>query len=288
MVSPSSAAPRSVPDDLRGVWRRTLLQTDTEGPGPVVEDDRSWVHWLQTSLWHADLRVPESAMQGRQARPLGALAAVQRAALAAQQGFAGITQVEDLPEGQICHWLRRVDYQPPALQPDAGWLVFQSPDKLVEIGVHEAYNEVWERLPGSTWRYVALAEQGPDGQDNGARLLVAGDYMMAVRARAARWPRGMNPGYTLTDVLLHSPERALDWLDCEISFGRLAQGQWAIERATLPEREGQVLACHMARVDDQHAQVQLQGAGPVWQVIEWQVDESHLDGSSGQADQPGA
>lgn len=277
-VPSSSSTHRPVPDDLRGVWRRTLLQTDTDTDQPPLEDDSSWVHWMQTSVWHADLRVPPSALQGREALPLNQLSPMQRAALAAQQGFAGITQVENLPEGQICHWLRRTDYQPPALQPDAGWLVFDQPDQLVEIGVHDSYNEIWARLPDSVGRFVTLAELAEDGRDTGARILVAGSYMMTVRPRAARWPRGMNPGYTLTDVLLHSPEQALDWLACEVSFGRLAQGQWAIERSTLPEREDQVWACAMQRVDTHRALVQQsqqgqQGApSTAWQVLEWSSD----------------
>lgn len=275
-VSPSSSTHRPVPDDVRGVWRRTLLQTDTDTGQPPLEDHSSWVRWMQTSLWHADLRVPHSAMQGREARPLCELSAVQRAALAAQEGFAGITQVDNLPEGQICNWLRRTDYQPPALQPDAGWLVFDRPDRIIEIGVHASYNEIWERLPDSIGRFVTLAELTDDGQDTGARILVAGSYMMKVHPRIARWPRGMNPGYTLTDVLLHSPDQALDWLACEVSFGRLSPGQWAIERSTLPEREGQVWDWAMQRVDAHRALVQQGASSTTWQVLEWCCDSDHI------------
>ncbi len=275
-VPPSSTTHRPVPDDVRGVWRRTLLQTGTDADQPPQEDDSSWVRWMQTSLWHADLRVPQSALEGREALPLGQLSPVQLAALAAQQGFAGITQLDNLPEGQICNWLRRTDYQPPALQPDAGWLVFDRPDRLIEIGVHDSYNEIWERLPDSVGRFLALAELAQGGRDTGARILVAGDYMMAVRPRAARWPRGMNPGYTLTDVLLHSPDQALDWLACEVSFGRFGQGQWVIERSTLPEREGQVLGWGVQRVDEHHAQVQQGAAATAWQILEWSCDTDQL------------
>lgn len=276
VAHPSSSAHRPVPDDVRGVWRRTLLQTDTDTGQPPLEDDSSWVRWMQTSLWHADLRVPPSAMQGREALPLSQLSAVQRAALAGQQGFAGITQVEDLPEGQVCHWLRRTDYQPPALHPDAGWIVFDRPDRLIEIGVHDSYNEIWERLPDSLGRFVTLAELTDDGRDTGARLLVAGSYMMKVQPRVARWPRGMNPGYSLTDVLLHSPDQALDWLACEVSFGRLAQGQWAIERSTLPEHEGQVRDWAVQRVDEHHARVQQAQSRTTWQILEWRCDTDQL------------
>ena len=75
-MSPSH---RDIPDDFRGVWQRTLLQTDTEATHPPASDSSSWVRWMQTSLWHGDLRIPESARQGRQPRPLSALAADQLA-----------------------------------------------------------------------------------------------------------------------------------------------------------------------------------------------------------------
>ena len=126
-MSPSH---RNIPDDFRGVWQRILLQTDTEATHPPVSDSSSWVRWVQTSLWHGDLRIPESARQGRLPRALSALGAEQLGALAGQQGFVGITQVEALPEGQICTWLRRVDYQPPGRKPDAGWMVFDHPDRI--------------------------------------------------------------------------------------------------------------------------------------------------------------
>lgn len=282
-VGPLNAATHwPVPDDLRGVWMRTQRQTgidsaaeEAEGPPPC--DETSWVRRLQTSLWHAELGLPQAALQGRQALPLADLSAAQTAALAVQQGCAGVTQCENLPEGQICTWLRRIDYQPPGLQPDAGWMMFDQPDRLIEIGVHEDYNEVWVRLPDSTERFITLAGIAEDGGDNGARLLVAGAYMMRVCPRTQRWPRGMTPGHTLADVMLHSPDRTQDWLDCEVSFGRLQDGQWLIERATLPELEGRRSPWRV-RVDaDQTiANVEQDGTVSRWQILEWTGDTDAL------------
>lgn len=58
------AEARPVPADLRGVWVRTLLQTETlaEHVGAPPSDTTTWVRWLQTSRWHADLRVPQRAL----------------------------------------------------------------------------------------------------------------------------------------------------------------------------------------------------------------------------------
>jgi hypothetical protein len=281
-LAPLNAATHwPVPDDFRGVWMRTLRQTDTDAEAPPPGDVSTWARRLQTSLWRAELRIPDAAMRDRRAVPLAEASAQHKAALATQQGSAGITQFETLPEGQICTWLRRIDYQPPGLQPDAGWMMFDRDDRLIEIGVHEDYNEVWVRLPDSIGRFVALAGLAEDGaggtHDTGARLLVAGDYMMRVRPRTQRWPRGMTPGYTLPDVLVHSPDQAVDWLDCEVSFGRLQDGRWTVEHSTLPELEGQSVAWQ-ARVeeDEATANVQHDGVGSRWQILEWTCDSDSL------------
>lgn len=270
-MSDETAALRPVPDDLRGVWARTLLQTDLGTGSAPTRDTRTWVRWLQTSLWHADLRIPDSALHDRAALPLRALSPAQLAALAGQQGFAGVTQVEALPEGEVCTWLRRSDYQPPGLHPDAGWLLFDSPDRLIEVGVHEDYNEVWERLSDSTGRHLALAGLDAQGQDDGRRLLLAGRYLMLMRPRPTPWPRGMAPGHTLTDLLMLQPERVHDWLDCDIRFGTLGQGHWHIERATLPEHEGARLPFAAHRLDEARAQLSLSGHDGPWHILEWDL-----------------
>lgn len=277
-LAPLNAATHwPVPDDFRGVWVRARRQIDTDAESPPPADATSWARRLQTSLWHADLCIPDAARQDRQARPLAELSATQRAALALQQGGAGITQFENLPEGQICTWLHRIDFQPPGLQPEAGWIMFDQSDRLIEIGVHEDYNEVWLRLPDSVGRFATLAGLAEDGGDNGARVLIAGHYMMQVRARAQRWPRGMTPGYTLADLLLHSPEQAAEWLDCEVAFGRLENGRWTIEHATLPELEGRSVAWQATLSEDETcAQVEHDGATSRWQTLEWTCDSAVL------------
>lgn len=273
-----SVALRPVPDDFRGVWQRTLLQTDTQSGQPPQSDDSSWVRWLQTSSWHADLRVPATAMAERMPRPLAELSATQLAALATQEGFVGITQVDHEPEGPCCTWLRRADYQPPSMNPDAGMMVFDRADRIVEIGVHDDYNEVWERLPESVGRFITLAGCHADGQDNGERILVAGRYLMWARPRQVRWPRGLRPGCTLVDVLLHSPDEARSWLDCEISFGVLQGDAWVIERSTLPEREGQSWSWQARRTEPALAQVEVNGQRSNWLVLEWTFDGDLLRG----------
>lgn len=267
---------RLVPDDFRGVWQRTLLQTDTEAADPPACDSTSWVRWLQTSQWYGDLRVPQSAMYRRVVQPLEALSHAQLLALSGQQGFVGIAQYEALPEGPLCTWLRRVDYQPPGLQPDAGWLICDQPHHLIEIGVHEDFNEIWERLPDSMGRYIALAGSDELERDDGRRLLIAGSYMMLARPRHVRWPRGLTPGCLLADVMASQPDQTHDWLDCEISFGRLQPQGWVIERSTLPGREGLCSPFALEREDERFASLVMGEQSGRWHVLEWSHDANRF------------
>lgn len=243
-----------VPDRYRGVWARTLLQT------PQGKDERTWVRWLQTGLWHADLRVPEAARQ--QTPP----------ALARQQGFCGVTQIETPASGgaDICTWLRRFDFQPPRGTPDAGHMVFDGPDRLIETGVHGHYLEVWQRLPGSQGRSMALAGRDAHGQDNGARVLVAGRYLMHVRPRSTDWPADTAVEDDLASVIARHPAQNADWLDMEISFGEWADARWTVEHSTLPAFEQRSHPCVLQRLTDDSAQIQGGRLAGTWSVLEWQ------------------
>lgn len=244
----------TVPDRYHGVWVRTLLET------PEGRDTTTWVRWLQTGLWHGDLRVPADADRRT------------AAGRARQQGFAGTTAITrpDPSAPEVCAWRRAIDFQPPRSTPDEGHMVFETPDRVIETGIHGRYLEVWERLPGSLGRRIALAGMGADGQPTAERLLVAGDWLMYLHPRAAPWPAGTTPDQTLSEVLRHHPGEADALLDFQISFGRLEHGVWHVERATRLALEGQSLPCALQRVDGLRARV---GRGPLageWRVLEWE------------------
>lgn len=245
-VAPWSAVPEPagapVPHRYRGVWQRTLLQT-SDG-----QDDTSWVRWLQLGRWHADLRVPRAARRDAMDAPAWPYSLPLQAQLVQQQGFAGITQVETGAGGEMCTWHRLVDYQPASAQPDAGHMYFESPDHVIETGVHDVYREVWQRLAGSTGRYIALAEPTRgDGQPS-ARLFLAGHYLMRVRPCARVWQP-----------------------DFEISFGELDAEQWHIEHSTRPELEGQKQAVRLERTGLDQAQIRASEASrQPWRILEWE------------------
>lgn len=243
----------AVPDCYRGVWSRTLLQT------PDARDESSFVRWLQTSHWHADLRIPQAAR-----------ASPQRPEL--QQGFCGLTTVEPQGGAEVCTWHRQLDFQPPRATPDAGRIEFDGPDRLIETGIHVDYLEVWERVEGSTGRYTVLESHGGDR----TRLLIAGRFAMRVRARCASWPSGLTTADSLADLVQRHPAQAAALLDFEISFGRLAQGRFWVEQSTLAALEGGDEACSVQRLSEGEAVVLGQADESRWSVLEWEAGGSVL------------
>ncbi|MCH8180860.1 MAG: hypothetical protein IIA02_13900 [Proteobacteria bacterium] len=261
-----------VPADLRGVWTCTRVSLPDGGAGPGADHATpAWARWLQTSLWHGHLSLPHDALRQREARELSSLSPQQLAALTHQQAHVGRTQIQPQPEGELCTWLRRADYQPPASVPDTAWLVFDAPDRLLRMALHDEGTEVWQRLPDSVGRFRCLAGLDTEGQDDGRRVMVAGAYAMRVQLRAIHWPRGMRTGFTLAEAMMHAPQQALAWLDREISFGRCEQGRWTVERSTLPAQEGRTLHCEMLRdaTDPDHAWLSIDGVRERWRVLEW-------------------
>ncbi|MBC7446253.1 MAG: hypothetical protein H7273_12420 [Polaromonas sp.] len=260
----------AVPQRYRGVWVRTLL----EAPGQ--RDDRSFVRWLQASVWHADLRVPPAARPSAASPPLVEASLERALRLAGQQGFCGVTEVRPQAGSEVCTWHRRSDFQPARDGADAGWMVFDTPDCLIETGVHAPYLEVWQRLPDSVGRCIVLAGLDSLGHDNQERVLVAGRYLMRVRPRRLAWPNNLQAGQSLAEVLARYPEIAGELLDFEISFGVLNAGRWTIEQSTLPGLEARSLPCSLQRESLQHARVIGEATGHRWQILEWSGTESSV------------
>lgn len=186
-----------VPERYRGVWVRTLLET------PEGRDTTTRVHWLQTGRWHADLRVPQGADP---ATPEG------RARL---QGFCGLTRITPGADGQpdVCTWHRLWDIQPPRSTPDAGYMVFETPDRLIETGVHGRYLEVWERLPGTQGPFAV--EPSPAGGRGLPRRFTAGRVSLSLRPRQAPWPADLQADETLEALVARHPALAERLLDFE-------------------------------------------------------------------------
>jgi hypothetical protein len=217
-----------VPDHYRGVWVRILLET------PEGRDTTTWVRWLQTSQWHADLRVPVSLDRTR------------APGLAQQQGFCGITEITPAlgEQPEICTWHRQVDLQPARSKPDAGHMVFEGSHRVIETGIHGRYLEIWDRLPDSVGRQLVLLGLDVAGEPTKERILISGSHLVRVRPRRIAWPEDTRPDDDLATVLARHPALAGPLLDMEISFGQLKDGIWTIQRSSLPALEQQVIPFH--------------------------------------------
>jgi hypothetical protein len=222
----------NVPANYQGVWQRTLLAT---GDGL---DNSSRVYWLQTSSWHADIRIPADRPDFTGARSLADCSGAQLQWLARQQGFAGITAVT----GDQCVWKRVIDFQPPSGRRDIGRMVFVHPDKLQEYGIEAAYSETWERVVDDKNEhcYALQLLDKRELVEPESYLLVSGNHFIHARNR----PAGLaqlckGPG----QLRCYPQQMLVQLLDFEISFGliRGAGYPWQITLSTLPWREGQSL-----------------------------------------------
>jgi hypothetical protein len=256
-----SAVPKTteVPSCYRGVWRRTLLQA------PGVHDETTTVFWLQTSRWHADVRIPAGRPDFSGVASLANCSHEQLIWLAQQQGFAGVTEIDSSAQPDICRWHRVVDFRPPASMPDAGSMTFE-PTRLTEIGVHAEYLEHWNRVADTTSGF-SVFQQVDDASQPPRFLMVAGDAVMHVRARASDWPENLPLDADMTqfdDAAL----RAL--LDFEISFGMRTESGWQIAHSTLPWMEQQQIAVALPSPVDDGIDLSWNGSWSRWRILEWQ------------------
>lgn len=261
-----AAAParRAVPDAYVGLWQRLILQRDA-----VPADVTSNVFWLQTRGLHADVRIPAGRPDFGVARSLSDTPREQLLWLAQQEGFAGITEVE----GEVCSWLRHMDFRPPTRNRDIARMVFVEADLIVETGLEARYLEVWERVPGSTGLSIALERVDAQGRtaDPLEYLLVAGEYMM--RARSRNTPP-LGPAESLVELIEREngdDERLRALVDFEISFARQTPGGWRTQLSTLPFVEGRsIVSGEMLPAPGEDGFVVLPGNPPTrWKVLEW-------------------
>jgi hypothetical protein len=255
-----------VPQRYLGIWQRTLKQ-DSDG-----SDTTTMVRWLQTHHWHADIRIPQGRPDFSQVRSLDDCNTAQLAWLAQQQGFAGITEIIETEQSEICNWHRMVDYRPPRSRPDSGYMAFDG-DLVVETGVHAEYLENWIRVPDSDAGFAVLQRLHGDGKPAFPRqfLMIAGDYVMHVRERAVDWPEG-TPFGEMGDVD-DAEKRFL--LDFELSLGRRNASGWRVEHSTLPWLENKQMTIRLSPVVDNRIEMTCNGSVTQWQVHEWQPPAAH-------------
>jgi hypothetical protein len=223
---------------LAGIWqRREILLPDG------TADRTTRVFWGQTHALFVDIRIPADRPSGEGRASFADYSLAELRQIAEQKGFAGHVEVE----GNVCRWIRYIDYRPNNGRPDEGHLRLDG-DTLYEEGdptsvLGSAYRETYIRVGRADRRSVALRRIGSGGQersdleaDDGV-LVIIGARFLCARARHIRLP----PAETLKDLVVAAgSDRALihAYLDCEVSCGCLdGQIPWQVELSTIPFRE---------------------------------------------------
>jgi hypothetical protein len=254
---------KPVPQRYHGVWRRTLLSA------PGLQDTTTTVLWLQTSHWHADLRIPAKRPDFSGVSGLDGCNAAHLAWLGSQHGFAGLTEVVANASSEICTWHRLVDFQPPTSIPDAGTMQFEQ-DKLIEIGVHQDYLEQWTKLPDSDNGLAVLEriEEGNVPTSPRELLFVAGQYVMHVRDRLSDWPSSVEHGAAFESFVI---EENISLLDMEISFGRRTPIGWKVLHSVFPWLENKFIRLEICNQDKEKVELRSNGVVNTWRKNEWSI-----------------
>ena len=211
---------------LQGLWRRSLIAW----PGRPSDTTTS-VYWLQGPRAYIDLRQPTPLPDFSHVRSREDLTFEDCLWLARQEGFVGHLHFD----GRYFEWVREIDFQPPAPTADAGSLHWEG-DVLIETGRDSDYIEYWHRDPTVATTPTSLAGV----QDSPAVLLRVGPNFMYARDRAVPLDKDYR---TLTECIKAAPDLQLarELVDCEISFGTVAESGLRIAASTLPYRIGALL-----------------------------------------------
>jgi hypothetical protein len=269
--------PPLAPDWVVGLWRRESIRF----PDGTC-DLSTQVLWGQTHTLYVDLRVPADRPDGAGRRSFDDYSLDELQRLSKQKGFAGHIVLE----GDVCSWMRDIDYRPNTGRPDCGRLR-RDGDVLYEDGeassvIGNAYREVYscERMADRCSVALRLLEAKSDNPrwraDAGSILVVIDDRFLFARPRSTALP----PAETLRELVVAAgDDRQLihSYLDCEIAFGQTGpeDDRWTVLRSTIPHHEGKTMlgrgiSSHagspdMLRMDNDEG------------VLEWQVIESSLE-----------
>ncbi|WP_299315436.1 hypothetical protein [uncultured Halomonas sp.] len=217
-----SVAWPDLPAAYHGVWQRSLY-AEPSAPPHAQLDTTTQVIWLQTSSWHADLRLPAERLDFTGVDGLADCSREQLVWLARLTAFAGLTQVE----GELCTWHRLVDLAP-SLERDVGAMRFLEDGALEERHPHGHYLEHWERLAGTGEELLILDDRKLP------TWLQLGEHAIAIAHRP--------PGPDI-DALFTPPERldddTLGWrASLRLDYLRRDADGWRVTLSTHPWREG--------------------------------------------------
>jgi hypothetical protein len=222
--------PNGLPGWFLGTWERDWIRKGG------TTDSSVEVRYLQTPTMFGDVRVPRERPRLPAGGSWADLTDADLVILARQQGFFGFTTVA----GDVATWHHEIDFQPPDPEVDRGRLE-RVGSSLLERGLDGSYTEHWWPLGSGDGRFlvVRVTKRAGNAQRLERVLLVAGDQFAYARNR----PQDLPPSSSLSELIAasHAPRaKVLEYLDCELSEGRVRGGQrpWEIEFSTLPWRSG--------------------------------------------------
>jgi len=211
-----------------GAWQRDWIRRHAGAADASVT-----VRYVQTASVFGDLRVPADRLGAERATSFTELTDEQLAALARQDGFAGVTTVD----GTSATWHHEIDFRPTSDEVDVGRVEPTGPGHMFEHALDGSYVESWTRLDAGAGGSLAVRVERAGRVDQ--ILAITGGHFVYARAR----PIGLPRGDSLAELIARttpSRDTIIRYLDCEVSYGITAA--WRIERSTLPWREGQRLA----------------------------------------------
>jgi len=225
-----TGAATPLPVWLTGLWTREWIERAGERTSAFD------VHYLQTPLAFADVRLPRERSVLSHARSFSDLTDMELHVFARQRGFTGFTTMN----GALATSHHEIDFQPADTEPDIGRLERIDDAHILEHAPDSSYTEAWRSLDQGETRFLSLRDER-DGRLERV-LLVAGDHFLFVRNRAHDLPAAKS-----LDSLISSREvtrsQMVDYLDCDFSTGLVRGGSvpWEIQHSTLPWREGSQL-----------------------------------------------
>jgi hypothetical protein len=217
------------------VWTRDWIQKGK------VRTDRVNVHYLQTPTYFSDVRIPKDRPRFAGAASFADLSDADLRSLAKQSGFIGLTTVR----GAVATWRHDMQYQPPDGTADTGRLQRMAKGRMQEHGLDGSYTEAWRLATDGQHQFLVIRTLRFGRLYRS--LVVVGDQFVYARNRVTELPKAAS-----LDALLESThatrEQTIEYLDCELSVGRVRGGSvlWEIESSTLPWREGR----HLDFIDD--------------------------------------
>jgi hypothetical protein len=238
-----------------GAWQRDWIHRRG-----AAQDASVAVRYVQTPSVFADVRTAAVRAIAAGATSFADLGDDELAALARQNGFAGVTTLA----GDRATWHHEIDFQPPSDDVDIGRIEPTGPGAMFEHALDGAYVERWSAIAPDAGPYLAV--RVTRGGRVAAILAVAGDHFVYARARATPLPAADSiPALIAANHATR--DMIIGYLDCEISYGT-TRG-WRIERSTLPWREGQrAVIADALTVRDGRVVARAPAADETWQVAE--------------------